>query len=116
MDHKRVLGEIAQWFLVLKMYKHLEIGFQKASNRTSVSSQHRAVLSVLMGVGEWYLNQSANIPSDAFDLISYSRDALAANVRYLREKYEQWFVEINEQEINRVWSKLLQASDGCPKV
>jgi hypothetical protein len=105
-DHKRILGQVAQWFLVLKMYKHLEVGFQKAVNRAAVASQHRAVLSALMGIGEWFLNESTAIPPETFALISYSREALAANIKYLHEKYEQWFVEIDELEMKRVMEKL----------
>jgi hypothetical protein len=110
-DHKRVLGQIAQWFLILKMYKHLEVSFQKSTNRDSIASKHRAVLCALMGFGEWFWNESDSIPPGAFALISYSRESLAANLRYLREKYEQWFVEIDDEELTRVWSKLTDESD-----
>jgi hypothetical protein len=93
------------------MYKHLEVSFQKSTKRISIASQHRAVLCALMGFGEWFLNESDSIPVEAFALISYSRESLAANIKYLHEKYEQWFVEIDEQEINRVWAKLTDERD-----
>jgi len=104
--NKHVLGQIAQWFLVLKMYKELEIGFLKSKNRKSVASQHKAILTMIMGLGQWLLNESQNISDKDFELISCSRESLAANVRYLNEKFEQWFVEIDPLEIERVWGKI----------
>ncbi len=105
--NRQVLGHIAQWFLVLKMYKELEVHFLKSRTSKSNETKHRALLTGMMGFGEILLGESEEIPQKDFALICSSRESLAANVRYLREKYEQWFVEIDEQEMNRVWPKLI---------
>ena len=105
--NRQVLGHIAQWFLVLKMYKELEVHFTTAKDRARNESKHRALLTGLMGFGEILLSESKEIPPKDFGLICSSHESLAANVRYLREKYEQWFVEIDDHEMNRVWPKLI---------
>lgn len=61
-----------------------------------------------MGIGEFFLNESTHIPDQSFTLISYSREALAANVKYLHEKYAQWFVEFDENEVNQIMSTIFQ--------
>jgi hypothetical protein len=106
--NRHILGQIAQWFLVLGMYKELEVNFSKAKakNRDIIKSRHRAILTTVMSVGEMLLSESETIEDQDLCLINYSRDALLANVRYLREKYAQWYVPIDVQEINRVWPKL----------
>jgi len=108
--NRQVLGHIAQWFLVLKMYKEVERNFTRLKDRKQNEAKHRAMLTTLMGFGEILLTESEEIPSKDFDLICSSRESLVANVRYLRDKYEQWFVEIDENEMNRVWPKLIGQS------
>jgi hypothetical protein len=103
---KHVLGQVAQWFLVQRMYKDLEVSFARSKNRKTVAAQHKALLAMMMGLGQYLLNESQAISESEFALISSSRESLAANVRYLQEKYEQWFVEIDVHEMKRVWGKL----------
>ncbi len=106
-NRRLILSQIAQWFLVLKMYKELEVNYAKAKDRKRVEDKHRALLSTLMGFGSFLVIESESIPDNELDLISTSKDSLKANVRYLREKYEQWFVEVDQNEIDRVWGKLM---------
>lgn len=106
-----VLAQLAQWFLVLKMYKGIEISFAKSKDRKQNETRHRAILSLLMGMGEMLLGESAGASDKDLSLIGTSREMLAANVRYLREKYEQWYVDIDKQEMDRVLPKLLAETD-----
>ena len=108
--NRQLLGHIAQWFLVLKMFKELELHFLKSKERKQNEPRHRALLTGIMGFGEILLAESTDILDKDFALISSSRESLAANVRYLRDKYEQWFVEVDEQELDRVWPELLKTA------
>ena len=104
---RQVLGHIAQWFLVLKMYKDLELHFVKSKDRKQSEDKHRALLTGVMGIGEILVNESKEISEQEFGLINSSRTSLISNVRYLRDKYEQWFLQVDPEEIARVWPQLI---------
>ena len=97
-----VLGSVSQWFLVLGMFKELEVLFGKATNKELIRQRHRAALSTIMGRGELLLADCADIPEHDFEVTGYSKDALAGNVRYLREKYEQWYIEADDGDVNHL--------------
>ena len=107
---QRVLGIVAQWFLVLGMFKELERHYTQSKNRKLSESKHRALLSSMMALGDILLSESESLSDQDFKATGYTRESLTANVRYLREKYEQWFVEVEEQTMKRVWEKL---QDEC---
>jgi hypothetical protein len=88
---ERILAEIPKWFLLMDMFKKLEIPYSRLANRKLVEPRYRAVLTTLMAYGE---NIVAGLESSStVDLtpIKSSRELVDFNVRYLRDKYEQWF-------------------------
>ena len=88
---ERILAEIPKWFLLMDMFKKLEIPYSRLTNRKLVEPRYRAVLTTLMAYGE---NIVAGLDSSStVDLtpIKSSRELVDFNVRYLRDKYEQWF-------------------------
>lgn len=110
---KELLGLVAQWFLVLKMFKPLEVWFAKNPNREEIEAKHRALLTCLMGMGEILLVDGGGIAEEEFQKSGYSRAALSCNVRYLREKYEQWFVDVPEEEIAEAKKLLMDEREVC---
>src|SRR5262245_995241 len=48
----RLIATMAQWFLVLEMYKGVELAYSRSKDRQSVAPQHRAVLANVMAFGE----------------------------------------------------------------
>src|SRR5436190_14366256 len=42
--NKRFVGFTAQWFLVLKMFKKIEVSFSRTKAREHLQSKHRAIL------------------------------------------------------------------------
>lgn len=83
--------------------------YSRSKDRKQNESKHRGLLTGMMGFGDILLSESEGISEKDFALINSSRSALEANVRYLREKYEQWYVPIDQHEMDRVWAKLIPA-------
>ena len=95
IDHqnlkKAVLGPLANWFLALKIFKEIEIRYALMSDRTTIEQPHRAVLAGLMGIGEGFLAALDGLKDQDLKSIGVSKQAVAASLRYLRMKYEQWY-------------------------
>jgi hypothetical protein len=96
---EKVLAAIPKWFLLMDMFKKLEIPYARLSDRKQVEPRYRAVLTTLMAYGENIavgLHSRANIDLSP---IGSSKESIHFNVRYLRDKYEQWFTLHNETGI-----------------
>jgi hypothetical protein len=90
---ERIMAEIPKWFLLMNIFKKFEIPYSRltSANRKIVEPRYRAVLTTLMAYGENIV--AGLVSSSTIDLtpIKSSRELVDFNVRYLRDKYEQWF-------------------------
>jgi len=88
---ERLLAQIPQWFLVIKMFKELEVAYTLLEDRSKIEQKYRAVLTGMLALGE---NISAGLkdrPGLDLKTIGYCPKVVDANLRYLRGKYRQWF-------------------------
>jgi hypothetical protein len=102
---KTLLARVPQWFLVLALFKDLEISYTCLHDRSLVEPKYRAVLATLMGMGEAITAFCALNDADLSKL-GYSAKMIECNVRYLRDKYEQWFVAFPEEGVQEVLTLL----------
>lgn len=95
IDHqnakKAVLAPLANWILALKIYKDVEVRYTCMKDRTKLTQPHRAMLSSIMALGECMVVASEALSDSDLKSIHISHAALAANVKYLRMKYSQWY-------------------------
>jgi hypothetical protein len=111
---RALLKMVVEWFFVLRMVKEVERSFLQTRNRETLQAKHRAILGGMMGFGEILAAETEGLAETELKGTGYSRESLVANVRYLREKYEQWFVPLDPQTANRVWGKLLDERPAAP--
>jgi hypothetical protein len=99
---KATLAPIANWLLALRIFKETELRFTCMKDRSKIEQSHRALLSTIMAFGEWSIVAAESLSESDLKSIHTSREALLANVKYLRMKYTQWYGLRDEQQIAAV--------------
>jgi hypothetical protein len=98
-------SKIAQFETILIFYKHgVELPHLiNESADEARDAQHKSILSSLMSLGLMLLSQckTHNLKSQC----DFGR--LQANVRYLQEKYEDWFVEYDKDQAKEDFRKIV---------
>ena len=103
---ERLLAQIPQWFLVIGMFKDLELAYTELEEREPVEAKYRAVLTAVLSLGE---NISAGLkdrPELDIKAIGYCPRAVQSNLRWLRAKYRQWFFARDTEKVSRVLRSL----------
>jgi hypothetical protein len=108
---RATLAPVANWILALRIYKEIELRFTRMKDRSKIAQSHRAILSTIMATGEWMLAASESFNADDLKSIHTSREALAANVKYLRTKYSQWYGRRDPQHVREV-NAAIEAAKG----
>lgn len=102
---RNILARIPQWFLILAWFKDVEVSYACLDDRSSIESKYRAVLTTLMSMGETIIGFCRPNHEDILKL-GYTDSMIECNVRYLRDKYEQWFVQYPEEGVQEVLTLL----------
>lgn len=100
----RLLAQIPQWFLVIGMFKDLELAYNGLEDRAKVEPKYRAVLTSIMALGENISAALIERPDLNLKAIGYCPKVVESNVRYLRGKYRQWFFPRDTAAVNQVLS------------
>lgn len=109
---KHVFSSIPKWFLVLELFKDLELGYTCLADKTGLAAKYRAVLTSVLGMGEMIVAVTEDTDESSLAVINYSRENILCNVSYLRDKYEQWFVERDPQVIADALEAINNAGTG----
>lgn len=96
---ERLLAQIPQWFLVLKLFKDLEVAFTCLEDRGKLETKFRAVLTSILSLGETIFSGLEDRPELDLSPLNYSRELVNANLRYLREKYRRWYFQRNVEAV-----------------
>ena len=113
IDHanfkRHVLKGITEWFLVLRMYRNLELSFlsQPCEVRGKVQHRHRAILTSIMSFGDVIDAIIQDVKDLELTAWGLSKEAVRANVKYLRDKYQQWYNPLTQQEAQKLFGHLL---------
>jgi len=94
----KFLAQIPQWFLLLKLFKDMEIAYTCLPNRVRIEHRYRAALTSMMAWSENIWSGLCNHPEIDLSPIKCDKRVVECNVRYLREKYEQWFFNVDPTE------------------
>jgi hypothetical protein len=106
---QRLLAQIPQWFLVIRLFKDIEISYTCLADRSALEPKYRAALTSIMALGDNIVAALADRPELDLSPIDTSREIVAANLRYLRDKYEQWFVAHDEAWLEAVSAEIEHA-------
>lgn len=109
---QRLLAQIPQWFLVIKLFKDIEISYTCLTNRSQLEPKYRAALTAIMSLGDNICAALADRPELDLTPIDTSREIVDANIRYLRDKYEQWFVCPDEAWLEQAEAAVMNARAG----
>lgn len=87
----RLEALLAQWDVLLGMYKH---GFEipRLLGLPHVTEDHhRVVLTGLLTMGENIWLQAKELDDEKLAKTGYEREFISANLAYLRGKYQDWY-------------------------
>jgi hypothetical protein len=107
---KRFLASISEWFLVLRLYRKVELSFLTLpiEGREKIQHRHRAILSTLMSYGEVIDTTFKECSLEvSVSVLGYSEDQVFANIRFLREKYQQWYEPMTNEESKALFGDIL---------
>ena len=103
---KLLISAVSNWTLVLKMFRDVEIGYVSLRDRKPLEGKYRGLLASLMGFGELIMETANGLPNLDLRGTGMTRSDLDSNVRYLREKYEQWFVKVEDCDGEEILRRL----------
>jgi len=106
---RSVLGPLANWMLALRLYKELELRYLCMENRGRIEQRHRALLSAIMGMGECILAATEEFSDADLKCLGLTKDAVDANVVYLRAKYAQWYGKRDRKRVEEALKKIENA-------
>ena len=111
---ERLLAQIPQWFLVIGLFKDLELAYAALEERGKIEPKYRAVLTTILSLGE---NISAGLierPELDSKTIGYCPRVVDANLRYLRAKYQHRFGPMDNAAVADFEAML--ESEGAPSI
>jgi hypothetical protein len=107
---KAIAVLFGQWEMIITFFKHgLEIPLCINPDNEMLREQHRLSLTAIMSMGELLLARTKNLKDDEIEAFGYSRSFLSSNVRYLRDTYQQWYVERDSNEVEAAYQKICDA-------
>jgi hypothetical protein len=95
------LETFAQWKLAFRMYRELELQYERSINREPSAGAHRASLMSLLALTEALASRLQGIDEQDLKRISLSNDVFAGCAKLLRRKYNQWFAPVNSSLVKQ---------------
>jgi hypothetical protein len=107
---KSLSAFLGQWEMIITFFKHgLEIPLCINQSNETLRDHHRLLLTGIMGMGEMLLEKTKVVPDKQLEELGYSREFIKANVRYLRDTYQQWYADRDAQETEAAYLKICDA-------
>jgi hypothetical protein len=104
---------LGQWEMILTFFKHgLEIPLCITPDNKDLKEQHRFILTGAMSLGELLLAETKATDDAEIKNIGYSKAFINANIRYLRDTYQAWYVERDSSEVEQTFKQICDASDS----
>ena len=96
-------SQIAQFETILIFFRHqMEIPHLLSKKESEIRiAQHRAILTSVLSLGEALIAQGKSVP------VKCDLKRLTANVRYLREKYEDWYVDYDKEQAGEDFARIV---------
>jgi hypothetical protein len=111
---KKLSVLLGQWEMIITFFKHgVEIPLCINPQNESIREQHRLILTGAMSLGELLLTESKNVSESELASIGYSKQFLNANIRYLRDTYNQWYIDRDAAEVEHSYNIICNASENA---
>lgn len=92
----------SNWFLGLNLFKKFEVHYLMLEDKSRFGQQHKSILSLLMGLGELILAEIESRRDIDFKNTGYAIEDVRANVKYLRDKYAEWDLPLDDREAGKI--------------
>ena len=89
------LETFANWKLGFKLFRDLELHFERAHDRKPYEDVHRALLTSFLALTEVLSVKIGELEASDLARISLSKEAFGGCAKYMRQKYNQWFAPID---------------------
>lgn len=103
---RATLETFANWKLGFRLFRNLELHFERAQDRRSYQEVHRALLTSFLGLTEILQVKIAALEDADLEKISLSKSSFAGCVAYMRKKYDQWFAHIDSSVVRQFESRM----------
>ena len=100
------LETFANWKLGFRLFRDIELHFERSQNRSSYQDVHRALLTSFLGLTELLQVKIAGIDDADLQKISLSKNTFASCVNYMRKKYDQWFAHIDSSVVQQFETRI----------
>jgi hypothetical protein len=67
-----------------------------------------------MSIGEILTIQTKDVPEKDLQAFGYTHSFVKANLRYLRDTYQQWYVERSQESVESAYHKICDALSKTP--
>src|ERR1041385_7742744 len=81
------LETFANWKLGFKLFRDLELHFERATDRKPYEDVHRALLTSFLGLTELLLVRIGDLQESDLARISLTKEAFTSCAKYMRQKY-----------------------------
>jgi hypothetical protein len=102
------LEKLANWKLVFNLYRETELKYTIANERKSYEETHRAVLTNLIAITERLFEKARELSDGELQQLQFPRAAFDVCLKYLRGKYNAWYVPI-DPEFEKEFEKRMAA-------
>jgi hypothetical protein len=89
------LETLANWKLGFKLFRDLELSFERLVDRSEYQHAHRALLTSLLAMTEALQLKVTSLDEADLRRISLSKETFAGCLKYIRQKYNQWFAPVD---------------------
>jgi hypothetical protein len=100
------LETFANWKLGFKLFRDLELHFERASDRKPYESIHRALMTSFLALTEVLFVKIGDLDDSELARISLSKEAFAGCTKYMRQKYNQWFAPIDSSVVRQFETRM----------
>jgi hypothetical protein len=96
------LDSFAYWKLALRLFKDFDLRFARMQDRSRFEPTHRVLLTSMLAATECLNSFAKTIDDGELERISLTKEALEANLKYLRSKHQQWYALVDPLTIQTV--------------
>jgi hypothetical protein len=100
------LETLANWKLGFKLFRDLELHFERAADRKPYENVHRALLTSLLALTEVLFVKIRDLDDSELERISLSKESFGGCAKYMRQKYNQWFAPIDSSVVRQFETRM----------
>ena len=105
-SNRASLETFANWKLGFKLFRDLELHFERSADRKPYEDVHRALLTSFLGLTELLLVRIGDLQEGDLARISLTKEAFSGCAKYMRQKYNQWFAPVDSSVVRQFETRM----------